>query len=40
MPRNKLSKFEQEARNAIASNLKKYMRGMTQADLALSLIHI
>ncbi len=34
MPRNKLSKFEQEARNAIASNLKKYMRGMTQADLA------
>lgn len=34
MPRNKLSKFEQEARNTIASNLKKYMHGMTQADLA------
>lgn len=34
MPRNKLSAFEQNARHAIADNLKKYMHGMTQADLA------
>lgn len=35
MPRHKLSSFEQEARHQIAINLKKYMHGMAQADLAL-----
>lgn len=34
MPRNKLSSFERSARHQIAENLKKYMKGMTQADLS------
>lgn len=34
MPRNELSAFEKKARHEIAENLKKYMHGMTQSDLA------
>lgn len=34
MPRNELSPFEKKARHEIAKNLKKYMHGMTQSDLA------
>lgn len=34
MPRNKLSAFEQAARKLISANLKEYMHGMTQSELA------
>lgn len=34
MPRNKLSAFDLSARKEIASNLKRNMHGMTQAELA------
>lgn len=34
MPRNKLSVFEQTARKIIAANLREYMYGMTQSELA------